>query len=149
MKSSMNFTGTQHPVHEEEKRMQRFLKRNADVQAHNLHDANKEESFSRKHTFSSDLVDGELEKVPISFVPRGNADISLTDRMNEISVAAKPDRRNKSNNVFKNSWIPKWGVEGYGKLAKKKKRKPHRPTRKPRPRPEPCHLSALCSEFGV
>ncbi|XP_022657927.1 zingipain-2-like [Varroa destructor] len=63
----------QHPPHEEPERMEAFLKKDAEIEAHNVRYAAGQESYSRQHSQYSDLTHEEFRKYALGFVPAVNA----------------------------------------------------------------------------
>nr|CCC33064.1 Cathepsin L-1 [Dermanyssus gallinae] len=63
----------QHAPHEELERRQRFLEKDAEIEAHNARYAAGLETFSRRHSQYSDLSDAEFAEVALGFTPAVNA----------------------------------------------------------------------------
>lgn len=79
MQNLFFFVDKQHPRHEEADRMQRFLARDAEIEAHNVRYAAGQESFSRQHTPYSDLSEEEIDRAAFGLADDDEADDEVED----------------------------------------------------------------------
>ncbi|XP_003747593.1 zingipain-1 [Galendromus occidentalis] len=88
--------GKQHSVHEEPARMQRFLERSAEIDAHNARYEAGLESFSMKPSQYADLTPEEFARSALGFVAAVNAsDIPLSEEPMMPSIPSKFDWRDQ------------------------------------------------------